>query len=556
MNEPHQLDEVTKQHISDALWMDNYDESKLPSNIKKAVASDKNSEHGIGERMRQYLLWLEQHPQSHNPDYSKRYKALREAITTLTPQQAYVISSKYLGNNAVQGYDMMPSSANLEFPRDHQPKLRSQVGWHFFVGSTWDESGQEWGIEMMFFRVALLPPELAARLGLSDIENQVMELQLGISKAGDRHHQADPVLVAGTSGLININAKPFSYQIGKNNITSLSKDKFFPMRLQCQGFDRGGSKPFELGIDLEFTEGKETLFQGDDGCMPCVAGMGTLYYSIPNVVLKAGSTINYGGKKVTLKKGTFWFDHQWGFLSGNPNSDVLRAANNISTPAPAGWDWYMAQFVGNRQITMFAPHGKAYSKYYFQTGDQPPEMMKIDVAGKYMDEQKGLHTTWGTLIIDEWVKSNGSPNPMLYPVTNTWHPNRWHFSFDNTMPADIREFTMTQIVPEAQTNFFANASQYNEGAVYLRDRDGNDIGRGFAEAVQYADTTDNMYKLAGFENNPKLRRILASKGASLPKRLSSFIYMITHQKALKQVMATAKGLEFFSKPKKSPPARH
>jgi predicted secreted hydrolase len=97
--------------------------------------------------------------------------------------------------------------------------------------------------------------------------------------------------------------------------------------------------------------------------------MGTLYYSIPNVVLKAGSTINYGGKKITLKKGTFWFDHQWGFLSGNPDSNVLRAANNISTPGPAGWDWYMAQFVGDRQITMFAQHSKAYSKYYFQTGD-------------------------------------------------------------------------------------------------------------------------------------------------------------------------------------------
>jgi predicted secreted hydrolase len=556
MNDSTRLDENTMQHIADALWLERYDATKIPNTITDKLLDDKNSTHSFGERMRQYLLWLEQNPQSHNPDYTQRYTALRDAITELTPQQAYVVVSKFLGSNAVQGYDKMPSSANLEFPRDHEPKLRSQVGWHFFVGSAWDESGQEWGIEMMFFRVALLPPELAARLGLSDIENQVVELQLGISKAGEHHHQADPVIVAGTSGLIVFKANPFSYHVGKNNITSLTKDKLFPLKLQSQGVDRGGSKTFELGLDLEFTAGTETLFQGDDGCMPCVAGMGTLYYSIPNVVLKAGSTINYGGKKITLKKGTFWFDHQWGFLSGNPDSNVLRAANNISTPGPAGWDWYMAQFVGDRQITMFAQHSKAYSKYYFQTGDVPPETMKIDVAGKYMDENKALHNTWGTLVIDEWVKSNGSPNQELYPATHTWHPNRWHFSFDDTIPKDIREFTMTQIVPEAQTNFFANASQYNEGAVYLRDTEGNDIGRGFAEAVQYADTTNNMYALAGFGSNTRLQKILDNKGASLPRRLSNFMYMITHQKALKYVLATAKGLEFFSKPKKTPTARH
>lgn len=556
MNDSTTLDENTMQHIADALWLERYDATKIPKSITDKLRDDKNSNHSFGERMRQYLLWLEQNQQSHNPDYNERYSALREAITELSPHQAYVIVTKFLGNNAVMGFDKMPDSANLEFPRDHEPKLRSQVGWHFFVGSAWDESGQEWGIEMMFFRVPLLPPELAARLGLSDIENQSVELQLGISKAGEEHHQADPTLIAGTTGLIDFQAKPYVYKVGKNQIKALAKDKFLPLQLSGHGVDRGGDKPFELGIELEFTEGKETLFQGDDGCMPCVAGMGTLYYSIPNVVLKPGSTINYGGKQIKLIKGTFWFDHQWGFLSGNPSSDVLRAANNINTPGPAGWDWYMAQFVGDRQITMFAQHSKAYQKYYFQTGEQKPDVMKIDVAGKYMDENKQLHNTWGTLVIDEWIRSNGTPNPELYPATHTWHPNRWHFSFDDTMPKDIREFTMTQIVPEAQTNFFANASQYNEGAVYLHDRDGNDIGRGFAEAVQYADTTDNMYKLAGFGEDTRLQNILQRKGASLPRRLSSMLYMLTHQRALKQVLASAKGLEFFSKPKKTPTARH
>jgi hypothetical protein len=338
--------------------------------------------------------------------------------------------------------------------------------------------------------------------------------------------------------------------VGRNEIRAHKKGSFFPISIKAQGQDNGETEPVELGLDLEFSSGKEILYQGNDGCMPCVAGMGTLYYSIPNIVLKPGSSITYKGKKIKLKKGTFWFDHQWGFLGGNPNSAVLRAANNISKPAPSGWDWYMAQFVGNRQITMFAQHSAKYAKYYFKSGNTPPGTMVIDVAGKYMDEKNSLSTTWGTLTIDDWVKSKTSPNTNLYPITNVWHPNKWKFSFDNTMPEDIRKFEMTQIVPEAQTNFFANGSQYNEGAVFLIDPMGKDIGRGFAEAVQYADTTENMTRLAGFGDSQHLYNLLKKTGASLPKRIYNFGYVLTHQKSLKETLSNAKGLEFFAKPKK------
>lgn len=355
-------------------------------------------------------------------------------------------------------------------------------------------------------------------------------------------------MIAGTSGLIETQTDPLLLKVGKNEIRSLKKGSFFPLALKAKGIDNGEKDSLELGLDLEFLSGKEYLFQGDNGCMPCVAGMGTLYYSIPEIKLKAGSSIIYKGKKVVLKSGTFWFDHQWGFLGGNPQSAVLRAANNISKPSPAGWDWYMAQFTGNRQITMFAPHSTKYINYYFQTGSKPPGTMKVNVAGKYMDEKKQLFTTWGTLVVDDWVKSETSPNPELYPITHVWHPNRWKFEFDTTMPEDIRKFDMTQIVPVAQTNYFANGSQYNEGAVYLTDPKGNDIGRGFAEAVQFADTTENMVRLAGFTNEKEFHDLLIKTAASLPRRIFNLSYVLTHQKALKHTLKSAAGLEFFSRP--------
>lgn len=544
------------RYVADALWLDKFDAKKIPESVREKLASKAHSPEAYGERMRTYMEWLKAHQQSHNPNYSPRYEALKEAIKDLSPHQAYVIVSKFLGSNSVQGFDPIPAKANLQFPRDHEPKFHSLVGWHFFVGSVWDESGQEYGVELMFFRVALLPPDLARKLGLTDIENQVVEIQLGISKAGEMHHQADPTVVAGTSGLIQFSDQPFDYQIGKNEIKSMGKDKLLPLQLRAHGVDRSEDEQFELGLDFELTGGKEYLLQGDNGCMPSVAGMGSLYYSIPDIQLKAGGTLQYGQQKIKLKKGLLWFDHQWGFLAGNPRSAVLRAANNISKPAPAGWDWYMAQFGGDRQITMFAAHSNKYRPFYFQTGPIPPRPMEVPVVGKYMDAKKDLHNTWGTLKIDKWIKAESSPNPKLYPVTHTWHPNEWQFDFDTTMPEDVRSFTMEQVVPKAQTNFFANGSQYNEGAVYLKDPDGQDIGRGFAEAVQYADTTDNMYRLAGFADRPELIKILEKQTASWPKRMGNMMYVATHQKALKRTLEAAAGLEFFGPKPKDPKPRH
>lgn len=545
-----QLDKNTKRNIAAALWLDEYDEKEIDPKLLQQIKSKKNSPQAFGVRMRHYLDWLKNNPQSHNPNYKKRYRLLKNLISDLSPQQAYVVAMKFLGQNAAQGFEEMPKHSNIKFPRDHAPKLRSQVGWHFFVGSAWDEEGEEYGIELMFFRIALLPPAIASKLGISDIENQIVEIQLGISKAGDRHYQADPVIVAGTSGLVDVELNPLRYRVGRNEIRAANKDTFFPINIRAQGNDNGASQPVKLAVDLDFISGREYLYQGDNGCMPCVAGMGTLYYSIPNIKLKPGSSIVYKGKKVILKKGSFWFDHQWGFLGGNSHSSVLRAANNLGKPMQMGWDWYMAQFIGNRQLTMFASHTAANKEYYFQTGAKSPGKMKVDVAGKYMDKDKKLHNTWGTLVIDEWVKSEASPNPNLYPITHTWHPNHWIFEFDETLPEDIRKFELRQIVPVSQTNFFANGSQYNEGAVYITNPSGDDIGRGFAEAVQYADCSKNMAKLAGFDYTQDIHNIF-TQSASLPRKIYSFLYVLTHQKQLKQNLAQAKGLEFFGKPNKS-----
>jgi hypothetical protein len=278
--------------------------------------------------------------------------------------------------------------------------------------------------------------------------------------------------------------------------------------------------------------------------------MGTLYYSIPNISLAKGSELSLDSRTIPLNKGVFWFDHQWGALLGNPRSAVLRAANNTKKPDPPGWDWFMAQFEDDRQLTMFAAHRSAYVSYYFQTGPEPPGTMRVATSGKYMNEHKELVNTWGTLTISEWVKGELSPNPARYPVTHTWHPNKWEFAFDTNLPEDLRSFTMTPIVDSGQTNFFANGSQYSEGAVYIRGSNEADIGRGFAESVEYADTAGAMFSIAGIDD-VRLQRLIRETSSSWPRRFWSLLYVFTHRSQLNAVLASQKGLEFFAKPSPS-----
>ena len=125
-----------------------------------------------------------------------------------------------------------------------------------------------------------------------------------------------------------------------------------------------------------------------------------------------------------------------------------------------------------------------------------------------------------------------------------WHPNRWEFDFA-ALPADIRSFTMTPIVDSGQSVFFANGAQISEGAVRLLNRAGDDIGRGFAESVGYADTRRNMLRLAGLPESDALLDLLERKPPPLGTRIMNALYVLSHRKQLREVLSHAKGLEFF-----------
>lgn len=185
----------------------------------------------------------------------------------------------------------------------------------------------------------------------------------------------------------------------------------------------------------------------------------------------------------------------------------------------------MAQFTGNREMTFYSLHSAPFRAFYEQTGPTPPGTMSVPIKGKLMDTAGTVTDVAGTLAVTKWIKVTATPDPDQYPPSDTWYPNCWKFHFGDDVPADLRHFEMVPIVETGQAGFFAFGGQYCEGAVYLRDAQGKDIGRGFAESVLYADPRRLMIRLAGLPDTPDTLARVTPQAPSLLQKLSTLAYL-------------------------------
>lgn len=530
-----------REDVAHLLRQRAYDPSSIDAGVLATLTSERNSAAATATRMRRYLQHVIDNPVSHVPDQSALWRAMLDHCDELTPLQAYTMR-QIMGPASNAGYPTMPDDVQLEFPRDHAVKTDAQCGWHFLVGSLWDEDGNEYGIEMMLFGIAMYPPDFAKEVGLSPLDNLAVEVQFAISQKGERHHQGEPLVALGTSGLIHTNDSPFEFHVGANSMTSTGTDGLFPLRVQSWGLDRGSDEPLELSCDLTLASGRGILQQGEHGAMPSVGGIGTYYYSIPDITIdETCSSIRLGDREIRIVKGQLWLDHQWGFLSGVSEDEVLRASQSIGQPDPAGWDWFMAHLDGDRQVTMFARHRNEDRSYYYDDGDTPPPSMRRRVGGTYMDEKGSTRLVWGDMTVDGWVRVEHTPRPDRYPATATWYPNHYRFDFDD-LPEDIASFTMAPIVDGGQSAFFAHGFQICEGAVVVSDPAGKEVGRGFAEAVAYSDTRANRLRLAGLPYDAATVALVTDPTPAADLAAANLAYVAEHQDELNSIIARSTGL--------------
>lgn len=563
------MNAITLQNIAQALWMKEYDRTKIPPEILRCIESEKNSEEAYAARFLDRINNLQEHPLSFVAGRAERYALLRqhwERTGAMSPREAYA-SSLFLGPESNTGYASIPLAPEFNFPQVDLPQLDHQLGWHFFVGNFTDAAGRHYSVELMFWQYALLPPLIAAGATLSEIENQSLEMHLAIcDPQTGLQYRANTVVVAGTTGLIEVKSQPYTYRLGNNAIEGYDHGgDLFPARLRARGWDMGKNPNVEFEIDIALDNPKGYFLQGDGGCSPSIDGLGTLYYSAPLLKLRPDteSSITIAGQRIVLTGGSMWYDHQWtaGFMpQGAGRHAVLRAANNLSAPPPGGWDWFEVQFhadpdyaaQGEVQMTFSALHSNANDAYYWQTGPTPPGTMTAQFSGKYIDATNATTDISGTMTVTDWVKNEVSPNPAVYPPTNTWYPAGYRIKIDQDVPERLMQFTLTPLIASGQTGFFGTGLQYTEGGAIARDLMGREIGRGFAEGTNWAHSPDTVVKAAGLPVNDETRALLTPVAPSQALIAESACYVKANQDELAKIIAEARGMP--TDPA-SPPAR-
>lgn len=542
------LPKDTQENVARVLWQKSYDEAKMPAEVVQKLYSPKNLPDARGSRTQTLLDDLIANPDSCSPDYTDRHKALKGFAGSLSGQQAYAMDLM-LGPTSSRGYQQIPKAMQFSFPRDDAPQNQFQVGWHFFVGSAYALDGEEFGVQMMFWHYALLPPAIAKAAGLSDLENQVLEMHLAVSRADGRHYRAKPYVVAGTTGLINFSEAPFNYEQGNNYMRSRQKDSLFPIDLRAWGLDESGDKPVEMALNLGLSQTKGYVLNGADGLSPACGGVGTLYYSVPNLRVTDGSWVEIDGKKVDLASGKFWYDHQYGtgmLPDGNPRNELVRAFTRTmelaKAPGPGGWDWMMLQFDDNTEMGLAALHTAENAGFYEQTGANPPGTMTAAMNGLFIDKDGSKRAVKGHIEVSQWIRSSVSYPP--YDVTHTWYPDHVNIVFDADapVPAERRVVQMVPIVKTGQQGWFAMGLQYSEGAVYLQNAQGEDVGRGFLESTGYADGRAQMLKLAGIPATPAMLGLLERRKLGEAQAKQCGEMLLANAAQLEQEMGQCKGL--------------
>ncbi len=84
--------------------------------------------------------------------------------------------------------------------------------------------------------------------------------------------------------------------------------------------------------------------------------------------------------------------------------------------------------------------------------------------------------------------------------------------------------------------------QYSEGAVYLQNAQGEDVGRGFLESTGYADGRAQMLKLAGIPATPAMLGLLERRKLGEAQAKQCGEMLLANAAQLEQEMGQCKGL--------------
>ncbi|MDI6853457.1 MAG: lipocalin-like domain-containing protein [Deltaproteobacteria bacterium] len=338
---------------------------------------------------------------------------------------------------ASSGFKTAQPGRAFQFPRDHGAHPDFKTEWWYYSGHLKAKSGETFGYQLTFFRVALArsdpeaksawaaPTIYFAHLALSDINGQKFIFREKAQR--------------GALGLAGAEAGRLKVWVG---------DWQAEMRQEVHHL---AATTDAVSLNLELAPLKPPVLHGQHGYSrkAAAAEVASHYYSITRLATKGQLAID--GKTLEVE-GTSWLDRE--FSSGQ------------MAPHHTGWDWFALQLADGTDIMLY--------------------LMRLKDGG--LDPASS-----GTLIDPQGRAQHLNLSDFSIKSTRTWksphsgatYPSGW----DITLPEHGFHLSLTPTLPDQELRTGGSANLiYWEGQVGIKgSKQGQPLaGQGYVELTGYA----------------------------------------------------------------------
>ncbi len=330
---------------------------------------------------------------------------------------------EWLGESVnAENYAQVDGSYKLEFPRDHWPHTEFLTEWWYVTSTLATDDGRRFGVQFTLFRRSLAEsieePNpwrtgqiYMAHVALSDVKNKK---HFDFERYSREHME-----------LAGVETEPFRAFLENWSLESTSTD-FFPLalRIKTNAFD----------VDLQLSQTKPIVLQGDEGYSKKSPNHASYYYSIPRMVTTGKLSV---GSRTFDVSGTSWMDREW-------SSGLLGRQYE-------GWYWFAISFSDGRDLVVFS----------------------------LRDRDTGLDDHRVAL----WVQSDGSTTPIGKDLWSMEPLRKWkQWPVEWKLSIEHEQFLVSALFDNQEMN---TSIPYWEGMVDVLERD-TSVGSGYMELTGYS----------------------------------------------------------------------
>jgi predicted secreted hydrolase len=346
-------------------------------------------------------------------------------------RRTFLASPLVLAAGAARAIDyprVVPGAA-LAFPRDHGSHPDFRVEWWYVTGWVKDASGNEYGIQVTFFRHR---PGVAEGNPSAFAPRQLLFAHAAL--ADPRHGRLRHDQRAARTGFGLAEASEDTTRVAIGNWTLATAAGGYVARITARDF----------AFDLRFTPGAALMPEGDGGYSrkgPAPA-QASYYYSIPQ--LAVDGTVAVEGHAIAVA-GTAWLDHEW--------SSEYIAGDAV------GWDWAGINLADGGALMAFRMRGRDGSALW---------------AGGTQRAADGRTRTFG-------------PDEIRFAPQRRWRSGRTQVEYPVAMLVSVAgvDYALVPLFDDQELDSRGSTGTiYWEGAVRAQ-RDGREVGKGYLELTGY-----------------------------------------------------------------------